>query len=135
MGRILNILLIVLALGVGGCKFGKNNTDLQQQSSSGQATRDERTTQLEDELDIRDKQIEELRIRAGQFARQIKKLEFLNDQLQKQLEAVGDAPRQRDKFKQQVAEKQLEIDRLKSQIRKLEQAPGPATPQPTTKPD
>ena len=135
MSRILNILLIVLALGVGGCKFGKGSADSQPQSSSGQTARDERTTQLQDELDIRDKQIEELRSRAAQLVIQVKKLEFLNDQLQKQLEAVGDAPRRRDEFKQKVAEKQLEIDRLKSQIRRLEQTLSPATSKPTTRPD
>lgn len=135
MSRILNILLIVLALGVGGCKFGRDSADSQPQSSSGQTARDGRTTQLQDELDIRDKQIEELRIRAAQLAKQIRKLEFLNDQLQKQLNAVGDAPRRRDEFKQKVAEKQLEIDRLKSQIRRLEQTLNPATSKPTTRPD
>ena len=135
MSRILNILLIVLALGVGGCKFGRDSADSQPQSPPGRTAGNDRITQLEDELDIRGKQIEELRTRAGQLARQIRKLEFLNDQLEKQLEAVGDAPRQRDKFKQQVAEKQLEIDRLKSQIRQLEQASGPVPPHPTTRPD
>ena len=135
MSRILNILLIVLALGVGGCKFGENNANSQPQSSSGQTAGNDQITQLEDELDIRGKQVEELRIRAAQLAKQINKLEFLNNQLEQQLKAVGNAPRQRDEFKQKVAEKQLEIDRLKSQIRQLTQALGPATPQPTTKPD
>ncbi len=131
MSRILNILLIVLTLGVGGCNFGKDNTNSQPRSSSARSAGNERITQLEDELDIRGKQIEELRTRAGQLARQIKNLKFLNDQLEKQLKAVGDAPRRRDEFKQQVAEKQLEIDRLKSQIRQLAQA----TSKPTTRPD
>ncbi len=135
MNRILNILLIVLALGVGGCNFGKDNTNSQPRSPSVRAARNERITQLEDELDIRDKQIEELRTRAGRLAREIKRLKFLNEQMEKQLEAVGDAPRRRDEFKQQVAEKQLEIDRLKSQIRKLEQAIRLATSKPTTRPD
>ncbi|MCK4626362.1 MAG: hypothetical protein KAV00_13675 [Phycisphaerae bacterium] len=136
MNRILNILLITLALGVGGCNFGKDNTGSPQpRSPSVRAARNERITQLEDELDIRDKQIEELRTRAGRLAREIKRLKFLNEQMEKQLEAVGDAPRRRDEFKQQVAEKQLEIDRLKSQIRKLEQAIRLATSKPTTRPD
>ena len=136
MNRILNILLITIAIGVGGCNFGEDDADSPQPTSpSVRAARNERIRQLEEELDVRDRQTGELRDRAAQLARQIKKLKFLNEQLQRQLDAVGDAPRQRDKFKQQVAEKQLEIDRLKSRIERLERAVAPATSGPTTRPN
>ncbi|MCD4699345.1 MAG: hypothetical protein K8R91_02085 [Phycisphaerae bacterium] len=123
--------LLIFAAGLCGCKFSAQAGDSAQPlSPSVQAARNERITQLEDELHMRDKQIEELRSRDDLLSGQAKRLEFLNEQLQKQLKAVGDAPRQRDRYKQQAAENQLEIDRLRSQIKELKLAIGVPTSKP-----
>jgi len=127
--------LLVFTAGLCGCKSLASRGDSPQPPSPPvQAERDERIAQLEDELHMRDKQIEELRAREDLLSEQAKKLEFLNEQLQKQLKAVGDAPRQRDRYKQLAVENQLEIDRLRSQIKELKRAIGPPTSQPTSAP-
>jgi predicted RNase H-like nuclease (RuvC/YqgF family) len=126
-------ILVVLATGLIGCEFDSEDPAAPQVPPA-QSADAARIAQLEDEVRIRDRQIDELRIRANRLARRVREVEFLNEQLGRQLDAVGDAPRQRDLYKRQAAERQLEIDRLRRRFERLRRAMGVTTSQPATAP-
>lgn len=133
--RLWAVLLVFTAGLLCGCKHSAQTDDsAQPPSPSVRAARNEQITPLENELYLRDKQIEELRARNDLLSERVKKLEFLNEQLREQLKAVGDAPRQRDLYKQQATENQLQIGRLQRQIKELKRAMGVPTSHPTTAP-
>ncbi len=130
----LSILLILAAVPCG-CKLtGNESASAPSPSSVRQTPQEKRIAQLENELRMRDKQLEELRTRADRLAERVRRLEFLNDQLDKHLKTVGDAPRRRDLYKKRLAESELEVERLRRLIEHLQRPPDQPTSGPTTAP-
>ena len=128
--------MLAVAAGATGCGWPPADEPPTPPPADVEKQQEAKLEQLHAQIRALSARNEDLSSRSLLLAKEVTRLQFLNDQLNKQLAAVGDAPHQRDLYKQRVQQLQAEAEALRKRVEELETlVKPPATrPVPASKP-